>query len=365
MAIFEKHEKRNDTTFLWIRFWCEGGCGTHEGRGRHAEKAGTTHLQAKKRLRERLGEVAHGSYRDPRSIVAPVAGPPFDDLCDRFLRDYASTRRSDFFEYRIRRLRRVFAGRRLSAITPADLDAHLAARGHEVSASSVRHEATVLGVMFRQAVRWGMVDRSPALDMNRPAPISYATRYLTPDEFAALEREAPPWLRPCLRLAVMTGLRLKEITNLRWEDYDRKAGVLTIIADRKVPTVHHVPVSGAARLFLERLPRRLADPHILTIARSDKPTMLDGRRTITAATRAAAHAAGLPDISFRNLRHTAASWMIQAGVPIYEVQRVLGHSTPLMTQRYAALTPGNLANAVEAIGRALPPPAESSGAGPR
>ena len=68
---------------------------------------------------------------------------------------------------------------------------------------------------------------------------------------------------------------------------------------------------------------------------------------------ASVRAAGLPGVSFHTLRHTGASWMVQAGVPLYEVQRVLGHSTPIMTQRYAALAPGNLASAAAALDAAL------------
>ena len=55
---------------------------------------------------------------------------------------------------------------------------------------------------------------------------------------------------------------------------------------------------------------------------------------------AAANSAGL-DLprAFHTLRHTAASWMVQAGVPLYEVQTILGHSSPLLTQRYSHLAP--------------------------
>ena len=64
-------------------------------------------------------------------------------------------------------------------------------------------------------------------------------------------------------------------------------------------------------------------------------------------------AAGIEDATFINLRHTAASLMVQNGVPLYEVQQILGHSTPLMTQRYASLMPGHLRGAVDALDVAL------------
>ena len=63
--------------------------------------------------------------------------------------------------------------------------------------------------------------------------------------------------------------------------------------------------------------------------------------------------AGIADASFHTLRHTAAAWMVQDGVPLYEVQHVLGHSTPVMTQRYAHLQPEHLRRAVNALDKKL------------
>ena len=51
-------------------------------------------------------------------------------------------------------------------------------------------------------------------------------------------------------------------------------------------------------------------------------------------------------------RHTAASWLAQAGVPLKEIQQLLGHSTPTMTNRYAHLVPG-AHGAVESAWKAM------------
>ena len=54
-------------------------------------------------------------------------------------------------------------------------------------------------------------------------------------------------------------------------------------------------------------------------------------------------------------RHTFGSWAAQAGVDLYELQRIMGHSTPAMTQRYAHLAPGYGAQAVGAVAAILEP----------
>jgi integrase len=64
-------------------------------------------------------------------------------------------------------------------------------------------------------------------------------------------------------------------------------------------------------------------------------------------------AAGIADASFHTLRHTAAAWTIQVGRSLYEVQRILGHSTPTMTQRYAHLEPEHPRDAVDALDAAM------------
>lgn len=57
--------------------------------------------------------------------------------------------------------------------------------------------------------------------------------------------------------------------------------------------------------------------------------------------------------SFHSLRHTYASRMVQAGVDLYRVQRLLGHSTPVMTARYSKPADADLKEAVETMERAV------------
>ncbi len=51
----------------------------------------------------------------------------------------------------------------------------------------------------------------------------------------------------------------------------------------------------------------------------------------------------IQDFHFHDLRHTCATRMVQAGVDLYKVQRILGHKSPIMTQRYAHHYPESLA----------------------
>ena len=77
------------------------------------------------------------------------------------------------------------------------------------------------------------------------------------------------------------------------------------------------------------------------------PTTVD---TVWYKTRAAAD---LCDLRIHDLRHTFASVLINKGVSLYEVQTLLGHSSPQMTQRYAHLAPDLLHKRTELVGELI------------
>jgi integrase len=169
-----------------------------------------------------------------------------------------------------------------------------------------------------------------------------------------------------LSLAVNTGLRRKEIVNLRWEDVDFENRQVYVSEDNKTGRGRYVPTNATAVALL-----RQQREHVRAVQRETDPARIipwvfvDGegneyctekrRATVSRAYEILARLTGLGrSTTFHDLRHTAASWMVQGGVPLYEVQHVLGHRDSQTTQRYAHLTPERLRQAVEvldAVGR--------------
>ena len=79
----------------------------------------------------------------------------------------------------------------------------------------------------------------------------------------------------------------------------------------------------------------------------------EGRNRISKRTKAAMRAAGIADATFHTTRHTAASWMVQAGRPLAEVREILGHAAMQTTLRYAHLQPRHLRDSMTALDDAL------------
>jgi integrase len=295
----------------------------------------------------------------------------FGTFADKFLKDHPGSRRSDHYDTAVARLKLDLGTKPLREITRADLDAYSVklqtetskAIGRPLSPTTVLKLLRVLHRIFKMAVRWGELDSNPAAEMEKPAPSRAKTRYLSADEIKKLEMAAPPWLRPFLSLAVASGLRLKELCELRWQDVDLDGGFLYVAQDTKTGT-RAVPLSGAAKDVLETLKKRRRDlraalgighplPHVFVTDEGHPYGTETARNMISKATLVATAAAEIEGASFHTLRHTAASIMVQAGVPLYEVQKYLGHSTPTMTERYAHLAPEHLKRAAAALDAVL------------
>jgi len=132
-------------------------------------------------------------------------------------------------------------------------------------------------------------------------------------------------------LAAYTGLRRGELFRLTKDNL--VDGCIVLDAKTKSGRPRVVPVPAEALRIAEILPLPLSDPQLRK--EWDKAR----KRT------------GFTDIRFHDLRHTYASWLVQAGAPLKAVQDLLGHSTLSMTQRYAHLGTEHLKDAVKLIGK--------------
>ena len=165
-------------------------------------------------------------------------------------------------------------------------------------------------------------------------------RFLSDAELARLMRAAEaagPVLNAAVVVSICTGLRQGELLRLTWADIDLERASLRVM-ESKTDTpraVHLAPPAVAALRAVRALP-------LVSLGRVfvlENGTALD-RSLLTSRWKSIRRNAGLADTRWHDLRHCAASYLLQAGATLAEVGSVLGHKSPSVTARYAHLIVG-------------------------
>lgn len=276
----------------------------------------------------------------------------FDELFAQYLPSVSGELRGF---YRIEcanvRLSAFFGGRDLAAIGRADVSAYIRRRrGDGVANATINRELDVFSAALNYArKRWEWDIPNPVTGMSLRMPEG-RLRWLTREEAARLIAAADGGANRCLgdfiRLALHTGMRLNEILGLEWHRVDFAARRLQLDGQHtKSGRRRFIPLNESALAALRsRLEFRLEH-----CARS--PWVFaweDGRRVhrLWEQFQTAKKRAGIVDFRIHDLRHTFASWLVGAGVPLTEVRDLLGHASIRETERYAHLAPGRLSQAV-------------------
>ena len=224
-------------------------------------------------------------------------------------------------------------------ITRRTVADYILKRSETVSAGTVAKEFATLNHALRLAVEWELLTVNPAQGAKLPRQSEGRTRYLSPTEFKAALEAAPDWMRAPMALAAFTGMRRGEILGLCWKDVDLD-GQRVYLTETKNGTLRVLTLNQLAVQVLQSLP--VGEPGQLVFPEVNAAHLSVYTRRVFASV-------GIEDASFHSLRHTAASWLVMEGVDLYAVGRILGHKTPRMTQRYAHLSPGFMAAAVNKL----------------
>lgn len=201
--------------------------------------------------------------------------------------------------------------------------------------------ALIRSVLNKANKEWGWVDKVPFIKL-KPEPKG-RIRYLTKEEAHRLIKELPEHLKLLVQFSLLTGQRQANVLNIKWTDVDLERQIWTIKpGDFKQNKYHAVPLSNETCVLLRSIKKQHHD-HIFTYK---------GERIKACNTRAfrnALHRAGISDFRWHDLRHTSASWLIQAGVSEYTIKEIFGWDDERMVKRYSHLAPTNLISAVDKI----------------
>ncbi|MEN8131517.1 MAG: tyrosine-type recombinase/integrase [Pseudomonadota bacterium] len=220
-----------------------------------------------------------------------------------------------------------------------------------IKRSTLNRDFGTLRTMLRHAVRTQVLDKYPIAGVRALKESDDArVRYLTPVErkrlLAALEQRRD-YLRPWVILALNTGMRRGEMLKLQWGDISFVHDRITVRGvTTKIGKVRHIPLNHTAKAILQEW-RGLRSPDPAAYVFPGK----NGNRMkqIHGSWGRLMDQAGIDEFRVHDMRHDFASQLVMKGVDLYTVQKLMGHASVQMTERYAHLAPDHLRTAVEVI----------------
>lgn len=259
----------------------------------------------------------------------------------------------EFYEQSLNSLKSMVGDIPLTSLTMQHLDQYKVLRMHDnVSPATINRDLQALRAAMYTALRWKLIQQNPFAKIQF-VPIPEATpTYFSKEAFQTLMKSiSEPWLREIIIIGTLTGMRRGEIVNLQWEDIDVRNRIISIQSSPTFKTKNGkrrlIPMNDLVYTLLRnKAGEREVTGYIFT---------MDGRRFLDdfvskKLKKYVRRMFGADcKLHFHSLRHTFATWLVQGGVNIYEVQKLLGHSSVKVTEVYSHLAASELHNAVNKI----------------
>ena len=213
------------------------------------------------------------------------------------------------------------------------------------------HHIRLFKHCLRLAVEWGYLEKHPLIGIKLFNVDNKVENYLNDDELESLLtvlRTHPN--RPVCGIALYllsTGCRLNEALRATWDQIDLGRRLWCIPAtNSKSKKLRPVPLNDTALEVLLGFEDRTRFVFVNTKTGKPYTTIMKSWERIRCT-------AGLPHLRVHDLRHMYASFLVNAGRSLYEVQNILGHSDPKVTQRYAHLNTSSLLAAANSASVAI------------
>ena len=198
-----------------------------------------------------------------------------------------------------------------------------------IAKATINRELATLKAFFNMAIRDGKTDVNPVKEVKFFKEDDKKERILNPEEIQRLLAECNGHLKPIAIIALNTGMRLREILYLKWDNVNFNRNIIIVTkTNTKNKKTKRIPMNGLVVETLQGVERKpeyvFCDPKTGGPYHSIKTTF--GK---------ALKRAGLEGVRFHDLRHTAATMMVISGVDLVTVKEILGHFSIEMTMHYA------------------------------
>lgn len=219
---------------------------------------------------------------------------------------------------------------------------------------TIRHVLAIIQQVFNYARNHDLYNGdNPVSKVKKPSEDNRRSRFLSHEEAAllldALQQVSSTTHNMAL-LSLHCGLRAGEIFSLTWNDIDFRNGTILIKDTKSGRNRNAVMTSAVRKMFEQRTNHKTSD---IVFPSRIGTRMEEVSHTFDRVVTKLGFKANIKDrrqkVVFHTLRHTYASWLVMSGVDLYTVQRLMGHSTISMTERYSHLAPDHLKKAVSKL----------------
>lgn len=334
--------KRKGTPYWWI-----SGIDPRSGK-QIRRSSGTTDHAAAKALEQKLRMQSweQQNWGKQEDVL-------FEQVMVPYL-EYAKVELKSWQElfHQTKKLREHLGGKVMNEISAKQINAYKKARQEDgVSNATINRELSCLSAAINycnKELEWKLPNPVTGRKLKEPEG---RVRWITKAEAAALCREAEKGrdgtlLADFVRLALNTGCRMNELLGLEWNRVDFANRLVILEGEHtKAGKRRSIPLNNGAITALKSRMADRAENHpdsswVFTRKNGNKVTCL------RIGFKNACERAGITNFRIHDLRHTCAAWLVTAGIPLSEVRDLLGHSTIMMTERYAHLAPARVARAV-------------------
>jgi len=310
----------------------------YQGR-RIRERVGPNKRMAEQALAVRKSEIAQGRYQ-----MKKRENLRFDAFAKIYM-DYAKTDKRSWGrdETSLKSLLPFFGNQLLSGITPFLIESYKRKRAGEVKPATVNREIGLLKHMFNMAIKWDKATSNPMRDVRLLKVENLPERILNQDEVSKLLEACTEYSLPIILTALHTAMRMGEILSLKWEQVDLRQRMITILHSKN-GKVRKIPINDTLLQILTKLKYNKSTEYVFVCVRTGEPAHKFRTAWLNALRRS-----GIPHCRAHDLRHTAASNMVAAGIDLVTVMEILGHADLHTTQRYLHSAPESKRQAVAVL----------------
>ncbi|MFZ1288897.1 MAG: site-specific integrase [Melioribacteraceae bacterium] len=237
----------------------------------------------------------------------------------------------------------------ISAIKTFQIDEFVQHRIRKVSLHAGRKDLINIKAAFNWGTKMEIIESNPAKNLKRINPPEKLPMFFTKDEYDKLiEVIDNPILKSIVEIAVNTGMRQMEILSLRWSQVNLKDNFVILNNQNHITKgkkVRTIPLNNKCINVFEELLKSKTCEFIFNL--NGKQIKQD--YVVKNYKRYLKKVEINPKLNFHSLRHTFASWLVQKGVSIYQVSKLLGHADIKTTEIYAHLRAEDLRESVEML----------------